>query len=52
MNKPSDKLSAASVAPKLTAVVKAHGGIHHHARRLAAKHYATPPGSPPKPEAA
>jgi hypothetical protein len=42
MSAPADKLSAASVSERLKAVVKARGGIHHHARALAAEHFATP----------
>jgi hypothetical protein len=39
MSNQAEKLSAATVAEKLKAATKAHGGIHHHARKLAAQHY-------------
>jgi hypothetical protein len=50
MSDRTEKLSAATVKAKLEAAVKHHGSIHHHARRIAAQHFAAPtaPPTPPK----
>jgi hypothetical protein len=50
----SDKLNAGKVTEHLGRVVKAHGGIHHHALRRATAHYAgsgapESPSQPPGP---